>query len=342
MTTSVGRRRLRIGACLSLTGRYARFGTQAARGLETWQALDGDADLVIEDDRSDRQTLEKVIYRVAQRSDVLLGPYSTQLIRTAGRIAAEEDWLLWNHGGSGDDVEAAHPGHLVSTLTPTSRYAEPFLQHLADNHDGTKLWIAQGKGSFGRQVAEGAESQAQKLDIDATRIDATNGLAEIDHSIRWNLFSAGTFEDDVDLVKQAQDHANPPQMICAVAAGVRDFANMVHSPVGVFGVAQWFPGSSQENPTLGPTEATFLAKYASLTEGATPDYPAVQAAATAVLATQCARQAGSTAHEDLWSAAMNMDTTTLFGEFGADPSSGAQIKHRMVLLGWTPHGLTAI
>ena len=52
-------------------------------------------------------------------------------MRAAGRMAAESGWLVWNQGGSGDDVERAHPGHVVSILTPTSRYAEPFLRRLA-------------------------------------------------------------------------------------------------------------------------------------------------------------------------------------------------------------------
>ena len=50
-------RRLRVGACLSLSGECARFGTQAARGLEAWQSLDGAAELIIADDRSDPGTL---------------------------------------------------------------------------------------------------------------------------------------------------------------------------------------------------------------------------------------------------------------------------------------------
>ena len=49
--------RLRIGACLSLSGRYARFGRQAAYGLQAWQSLDGTADLAIEDDHSDPKVL---------------------------------------------------------------------------------------------------------------------------------------------------------------------------------------------------------------------------------------------------------------------------------------------
>ena len=101
--------RLRIGACLSLSGRFAQFGRQAAQGLETWRSLDGTAEILVEDDRSDRRTLETVLPGVAARCDILLGPYSTQLMRAAGRMAAESGWLVWNHGGSGDDVEGAHP-----------------------------------------------------------------------------------------------------------------------------------------------------------------------------------------------------------------------------------------
>src|SRR6266699_2475200 len=115
---------LRAGACLSLSGRYARFGSQAARALQAWAALDGDAGLVIEDDRSDPATLRALLPTVAAGCDVLLGPYSTQLARIAGKMAAAAGWLVWNHGGSGDDVQAACPGHAVSLLTPPTRRPE--------------------------------------------------------------------------------------------------------------------------------------------------------------------------------------------------------------------------
>src|SRR5580704_5934104 len=138
---------LRIGACLSLSGKFAQFGRQAARGLEAWRSLDGGADVLIEDDGSDRRTLEAVLPGVAARCDLLLGPYSTHLMRAAGRMAAESGWLVWNHGGSGDDVEGAHPGHIVSVLTPTSRYAEPFLLQLASGAGEARvLCIVHGPG----------------------------------------------------------------------------------------------------------------------------------------------------------------------------------------------------
>src|SRR5215831_16693839 len=114
----IGRIGLRVGACLSLTGRYARFGTQAAAGLAAWRALDGDAELVVEDDGSDPARLAASIGGVAARCDLLLGPYSTRLARAAARALADGDRVIWNHGGAGDDVMAARPGGMVSVSPP--------------------------------------------------------------------------------------------------------------------------------------------------------------------------------------------------------------------------------
>jgi ABC-type branched-subunit amino acid transport system substrate-binding protein len=336
----VSQRRLRVGACVSLSGKYARFGSQAARGLQVWQSLDGAADLVLEDDRSESLTLEAELRRVAPRCDVLLGPYSTQLTRIAGRVAAEAGWLLWNHGGSGDDVEAAYPGHVVSILSPTSRYSEPFLQRLASEDRSTTLWIAHGKGSFGRQVAAGAEAIALRLGVKTVRIGPGEELPSIEPPSSWDLFSAGLFEEDVERVRRARNLPRPPQTVCAVAAGVREFSAAAGNVEGVFGVGQWFPGRKQ-TVQLGPAEADFITAYSKLTR-TVPDYPAAQALAGAVLAAHCARQAGDVTRDVLWSAAAALDTDTLFGAFRIDPTTGVQVKHEAILMRWTPAGLTAV
>jgi hypothetical protein len=328
---------LRVGACLSLSGRYARFGTQAARGIEAWRRLDGAAELVIEDDESSPQQLERTLPGVAGRCDVLLGPYSTQLMRTAGRIAADAGWLLWNHGGSGDDVEAAHPGHVVSVLTPASRYAEPFLRHLGGEHDPVRLWITHGKGAFGRQVAAGAQAAAGHAGIEAIRAAPGELPRPEDVPARWGLLCAGTFEDDIETVRLARSLPRPPAVICSVAAGVRDFGDAIGDADGIFGMGQWFPGTSGL-PDLGPTEEAFLAACSALSPAA-PDYPAVQAAAAAVLAAHCARAGGGASRELLWQVASGLDTRTLFGGFrvGRD---GIQVGHEAVLVRWSQGSLT--
>ena len=229
-------------------------------------------------------------------------------------------------------MEEAHPGHVVSVLTPTSRYAEPFLRHIAG--DPTReLVIACGPGSFGRQVTSGAEKIARQLGVRAVRAAAGDQLPPPDVPGEWDLFSAGVFEQDAELVGKAQRLAVPPRRICAVAAGVREFGRVVDDPEGVFGIAQWFPGSGTA-AALGPGEDEFVRAY-SAANGTLPDYPAVQAAAGAVLAVHCAGLAGSTRREALWAAATSLDTSTLFGAFGINPRSGVQEKHQTVLVRWT-------
>jgi ABC-type branched-subunit amino acid transport system substrate-binding protein len=325
--------RLRIGACLSLSGKFARFGRQAALGLKAWQLLDGTAELLIEDDRSDRRTLEAIFPDVAARCDVLLGPYSTILTRTAGRVAAGSDLLVWNHGGSGDDVQQARPGHVISVLTPASRYAAPFIRYLADDDDRPRpLRIVHGPGKFGQQAAEGAATTAAQLGIAAVR-GGPDGFPPSGLSRPWDLFSAGVFEQDARLASRALALPDPPRRLCTVSAGVREFARAAGDPEGVFGIAQWFPGSQQE-VLLGPSEEEFL-RACVAAGGGVPDYPAAQAAAGAVIAAHCAKLAGSSRGEDLWAAAASLDTTTLFGGFRIDPASGVQVKHDTVLVQWT-------
>lgn len=201
---------LRIRACLSLSGRFARFGLQAAHGLDVWSSLHGGADVLVEDDRSDRRDLEWLLPGVARRCDLLLGPYSTLLMRAAGRLAADQHWLVWNHGGSGDDVEGAYPGHVVSVLTPASSYARPFLRYLASAGRSANLVIVHGDGSFGRQVSAGAQETARQLGLNALWVQAGDPLPPAGVSGEWDLFSAGVFEHDAELIATALRIAAPP------------------------------------------------------------------------------------------------------------------------------------
>lgn len=323
--------RLRVGACLSLSGRFSQFGRQAALGLQAWRSLHGDAELVLEDDRSDRQVLEAVLPDVAARCDVLLGPYSTVLMRAAGRIAADRGRLLWNHGGSGGDAEQEDPGHVVSVLTPARRYGEPFIRHLANEGGQRDLCIVHGPGRFGRQVADGAAEAARKSGIHVVRAEPGR-FPPAGLSRDWDLFSAGVFEQDAELTAKALGLPVLPRRLCTVSAGVREFVRVVSSPEGVLGIAQWFPGRRRE-VLLGPREHEFLNAYVTIA-GTMPDYPAVQAAAGATIATHCANVAESTRRKDLWAVAANLDTSTMFGSFKIDPVTGSQVKHETVLVQW--------
>lgn len=331
---------LGVGACLSLTGRYSMFGTQAANGLQVWRELDRDAEVTVDDDGSDPARLSDCLARMASTCDLLLGPYSTGLMRAVAPLLPRLDRLLWNHGAAGDDVQGACPGRIVSVLTPTSRYAVPFVEHVARQAQRAPLRIVHGRGSFGRQVAGGAAVAGRRLGLDTVLVGPEAQPSDLALPAVWDLFSAGSFEDDVAVASRALTLSRPPRALCMVAAGVQEFARAVTNPEGVYGVAQWFPGAGGA-PELGPSEGTFMKSYRRLT-GTVPDYPAVQAAACAVIAAHCARATGARDVDGLWRAAARLRTKTLFGPFRIDPSTGVQIGHEATLVRWSAGGLTRV
>lgn len=196
--------------------------------------------------------------------------------------------------------------------------------------------MVEGKGSFGRPVAGGAMASVQGLRLDAVRVGADD-LGSTDRPERWAVFSAGTFEDDVEAVQRVLDVPTPPEAACAVAAGVHEFADQVADPERIYGIAQWFSGTMPD-AELGPSEAEFLSAYGRVASS-TRDYPAVQAVAAAALATHCARQVGGTERETLWASAVEPEATTLFGRFKVHPTTGVQLGHDTVLVRWTREGL---
>lgn len=307
---------IRAGACLSLTGRFAPFGRQAANGLQMW-ADDSGAELLVVDDRSDPSVLTDRLTRLAARVDVLLGPYSTVLMRAAIPVARRAGRLLFNHGGSGGDL--SHPGEVVNVLTPARRYAEPFIARLADLNGGP-LFTTTGRGAFGRDVTGGAAETARAAGIHVEVL-----VPEQPPAGPWDLLSAGVYEDDVAAVRQAHAMANPPRYVCSVAAGVASFAGDVDEPEGVFGIGQWARGSVQTVDT-GMDEAAFLSAWNDR-YGAAPDYPAVQAYAAGVIA-------GAAGPGATWETVAGLDVTTVFGRFRLDATTGEQAGHAAVLTHW--------
>lgn len=329
-----------MGAVLSLSGRYEHFGTQAARALQIWSAWDGGVVLEMLDDEGSPARAAAAAHRLGPRADLLLGPYSTVLASAAARAVQEDGGLLWNHGGSGSHVERGFPGHVVSVLTPTRRYAEPFLAWFETAGIETELWIAEGGGRFARQVARGAAAACVAAGIEHRTIASVDLVRGPGVGTPWSLFSAGSPEEDEAVANWATGGGSPPQVICSVGAGVHRFRDAVARHDGVLGVVQWGPGRSAA-VGCGPAEESFLRSFRE--RWCEPlDYPGVQAVAGAVIGVHCARTAGQTDRAALWQAATGLRTTTLFGRFEIDSLSGEQTGHRMVLVRWSGDRLAVV
>jgi len=175
------------GAALSLSGRFAVQGEQARRGLSLWAehvnerggvaVRPGEPRLPVSfrvyDDASTRAGATDATERLIARDgvDLLFSPYGSVLTLVAAEVANCHGRLLWNHGGSSDALEERGYRHVVTLLSPASRYFVPVLDmavhhaSLAGRPLRSVALLHGATGTFPQAVIGGARAHARRLEL---------------------------------------------------------------------------------------------------------------------------------------------------------------------------------
>jgi branched-chain amino acid transport system substrate-binding protein len=303
---------------LSLTGRYERQGGEAAEGVRLWAEAAG-VRLALADDRSSRETAIQAYRGWIDTADVLIGPYASGLVRAVAPLVRDAGRVLWNHGGSADDL--AQPG-IASLPAPASSYFDGVVDEAADRKV-SRLIIVQGPGPFARSVAEGATARASERGIASQTVEAP--AVEAEDLAETALLVAGPFEHDTEVVHGLRRRGQSPVLLAAVAAGIPAFGQeLAEAAESVLAPVQWWPSS--DPPEIGPSGTEFVTRYQRRT-GREPSYPAAQAAAAGYLA-HAAHRLGLEAKEvPTWT------TSSLLGRFSLD-SAWHQIGHHVTTVRW--------
>ena len=336
---------LTIGAALSLSAGNVRQARMAAAGLVQAVEDAGRAGgvtvggrrlvptLALLDDGGTAEGLRHALDLLA-RADLLVGPYGSGLSGEAGQWAAGHGRVIWNHGGSADEVETL-PG-LVSLASPTSRYLAAVVEAVAGEVPGGRVLIGAGGGSFGRAAAAGAIDAAGARGFEVCGVVEPAAVPDrVDADV---LLLAGSFDDDVAVVRRL---VRRPRIVAAVAAGLAEFADAVgpRRAEGVLAPSQWEEGARFQ-PDVGPRAVDVLRGLRSrLAPGLAPGtaaahvgYPAAQAYAAVVLALHC-RVTTSGDDASLLAAARALRATTFFGRF-ALAADGRQSAHEILVTRW--------
>lgn len=310
---------LRAGAALALSGRYSVPGRQAAAGLRAWAAHSGfEVELV--DDRSDPPTTASAVVDLADRVDVLFGPYGSGPARAAAAALAGGDVVMWNHGGA--ELPRSRTGRIVDVLGPAGEYWRGLGATLIEAAvDPGLVLIAHGTTPFGRAVAAGAErSLAETGHEPLVVLPMSRGAEEIvrtaERAGAEAVVGCGRIEDDLALGGAL---VGRPWFVGLVVCGI----DLAAERLGADAVEGWV-GPSQRDPD---------APLPDFLSGRVHEYPAVQAAAAGVLAEAALARAGSTAPDAVWEAALSMRETTFLGPFRLD-REGRQVGHAPHLVRW--------
>ncbi|MGH8887234.1 MAG: ABC transporter substrate-binding protein [Egibacteraceae bacterium] len=303
---------------LSLTGPFKRQGAQAAEGARLW-AKSSSVPLTLVDDGGSRATAIEAYAGWLDSVDLLLGPYSSGLVRAVAPLVRGAGRLLWNHGGSADDL--AQPS-VACLPAPASSYFSGAVDE-AVACGVTRLVVARGSGPHAQTVADGAAARANERGINVRVVDisAVDGQDLTDAA----LLLAGRFEDDVAAVRRLGDQRRSLLLLGAVAAGIHPFHEELGGAAeGVLGPVHWWP--SPRTPQIGPSGVDFAARYHSRT-GREPSYVAALAAAAGYLA-NAAYHLGLAA-EDV----PKWETSTLLGDFALD-AAWRQVGLRVTTIRW--------
>ena len=138
-----------MGSPFSLSEKFRWQGVHALQGLQLWQSYVnarggiatriGDqrsAELICYDDQSAVKSTRSNVVRLLKNDsvDILLGPYSSGLTMGAAEMAEQHKKLLWNHGGSSDEIYSRGFEYLVGVASPASYYLRGLPRWLAQAH----------------------------------------------------------------------------------------------------------------------------------------------------------------------------------------------------------------
>src|SRR5271169_1127332 len=348
------KREILVGLSISLAGRFSAQGRQALDGLRLWQAyVNGrngitigqaapqPVQLVFYNDQSRASlTRENALRLLRQdRVDALFGPYSSGLTMTVAEVAREHRKVLWNHGGSSDEILTRGWRHLVSTPTPASDYLRDLPRRLARQAPAPrKICVVHStRGTFASHVAWGvaqaatAEYSVQLTSYSALDVDVLVG--ELRASRPEILVLAGDFEQEIQIMRARQRWPASIQIVAAVAAGIHAFRDELGgAAVGVIGPSQW-EADAGHLVDIGP-DAVWFVRHFRKQFRRQPEYTAAGGFAVGLIFEECVRHAGSLQDSDLLAAAAELDYFTLYGRFRLDSASGRQVGHRILLVQW--------
>src|SRR5713101_4713541 len=136
-----------VGLSISLTGRFRPQGQQALQGFRVWQSYinaqggiavrNGEkrpVRLIWYDDYSQISFARMNVFQLLREDkiDVLLGPYSSSLTMAVVEIAEEHKKVVWNYGGSSDEIFSHGRRYLVGITSPASDYLRALPHWLAE------------------------------------------------------------------------------------------------------------------------------------------------------------------------------------------------------------------
>ena len=332
--------KIRLGAAVSETGKYAREGKDTRQGYDLWADwvnneygginVGGDryeVEIVYYDDEGDPDTAANLVERLITEDEVdyLLGPYSSGLTLATSAIAEKYGVVMVEGNGASESIFERGFKNIFAVLTPAGNYTQSALESLAAQ-GAESVVIAYEDTAFPTSVAEGAQKWAAEYGMEILGVETypkdvadvssiMTKFRELDPDV---FVGGGHFNDALLFIRAAKElNFTPDAMVITVGPSNPKLAEELGSDADyVLGPTQWEATMSWEGPWLG-TAASYAERYTEMW-GEAPTYQAAESTATALALMAAIEQAGTTDMDAVRQALYDLDIVTFYGPINFD------------------------
>jgi len=357
---------IKVGASLSLTGKYARTGEEQRRGYDLWAMhinnvgyslgkgnlphkepglIDGrPVELILLDDRSDPTTgvrlFNELIYN--RKVDFLLGPYSSSVSNAVAPIIEESKIPTPIPMASSPKIWKGKRRQWMPQIQPPASLRLPGIVKMCKEKGDKTIAIIYSDAAFPRAAAEGVKARAEKYGLDIVLYEAypktlTDWIPIVSKAKDRKadvLAGGGYLPDSIGIVKATKSINYIPHAISlVVGVALPDFRDSLSDDVlNITGDADWEPGVEY------PGAKEFTEAYQKR-NGRLPEYHAAGGYGGAQILEEAVKRVGNVKDKKAIRDVMyQLDTVTIFNKYKVmsldSPDSGLQTAALRLLLQW--------
>lgn len=340
---------IRIGATISLSGKYVEPSQMIQAGYRLWARQLNDrggllgrpVELILRDDQSQEEEVRRHYRDLIEKEavDLVLSPYGSPLTLVASEISERNGYVMLACAASADILFNRGYHKLFGVYAPARRNYIGLLDLMA-RHGFKTLAILHEDNAFNRDVADGTEAWARQFGL---QVVLRHGFADSPQDLRAAvdelhqrfpavdglLFSAYP-PNSYRLIEMLEDLRWRPPVVGQMIVPIHpDFYKRVgQAAEGIFGPSQWEP--DQRIPFPGTQK--FIQDFQAAT-GMEPSYHAAAAYTACQIMAMAVTNTGTIDQDALRNFITAMDSVTVIGRFKVD-QRGMQIGHNPILIQW--------
>ena|SRR6056297_1326356 len=338
---------IKIGAGLSLSGKYEEPGNMIKKGYQVWAQetnrngglLGRPVELHIIDDRSSIGEARRIYRHLIEEEqvDLLLAPYGTPITLAVSEITESAGYVLVSGGASGTEIWDRGYKYVFGVYSTADRFFIGFIDLIA-RKGIQNVTILHEDNPFNNEAALGAVEWAEKMGVSVDQWVGYNP----DITSPAQLLKGVSFSDDEALIlctypeegyaflQALSTKEQQPSAICMTITPIHPLFSYKAGAMaeGVFGPSQWEP--EERIPYPGTRE--FIRAFRNFTQ-MTPSYHAGSAYAAGQVLSRAIEATQGLDHSKLRDYITAMDTVTVIGRFKVD-MYGKQIGHNTLLIQW--------